>query len=191
MEATDSNTPLGTSDQGPAWKCWLGIVTIVLGLLLTVSHGNEAMIQVVAAPDSAAVQDKPLKCREDELIEEGLSLMECQLMATTMKNLIVSSPDWFRCFQMTLMAIGTVIAALSVFIGIALFDNRSWASKLAVFTFASLLAIDVIEFIAVVNTGPLLRAHYLWNVFLWFVLHLMLTSAAFVGLQAESKAAQS
>jgi hypothetical protein len=49
--------------------------------------------------------------------------------------------------------------------------------------FGALAALDVIGFVAVVNAGPLLRDFYLWQLLLWFLIHLMMTVAAVVGRQ--------
>ena len=167
--------------ESPLWAGWLGIMAIVFGIMLTASHGNEVLTHIVYAPDTAAVHDLPIKCKPDELEEEGISLDECNLMGTNVKNVILSSPDWFRGFHITLSAIGTVIAILSVIVGIALVDYRKCIVKPAIGIFGVLLVIDVINFLAVVNTGPLLRAMYLQDTLLWAVIHLMLVAAALAG----------
>lgn len=172
--------------ESPAWASWLGVVAIVLGIFLAAVHGTELTKQIVIAPETAAVQGKPLKCHEDELVEEGISLAECELMATNIKSMIVSRPDWFRDFQITLSSVGIIVALVSIFVGIALVDYRRWAPFAAVLTFGALLVIDLIGFLAVVNTGPLLRAFYLWQILLWFIIHLMMTVGAVAGLHNES-----
>ena len=176
---------MNTTNQGgvesPLWSGWLGIMAIVFGIMLTASHGTEVLSHIVYKPDTAAVHDLPIKCKPDELEEEGISMDECNLMGTTVKNIILSSPDWFRSFHITISAIGTVLAILSVFIGIALVDFRKCIIKPSIVIFGSLLAIDVIRFLAVVNTGPLLRAMYLQDTLLWAVIHLMLIAAALAG----------
>jgi hypothetical protein len=190
METGSTNDQSSSSSAGPAWASWLGVVTIVFGILLVAVHGNELMKQIVIAPDSAAVQDKLVKCPEDELEEEGISMAECELMATNVKNMIVSRPDWFRAFQISLTAIGTLAAAGSVLIGIALANYRKWAPTAAMVIFGGLLAIDLAGFIAVVNTGPLLRAAYLWDILLWFIIHLMMLGGAIAGRTEELLAAR-
>ena len=173
-------------ERGPVWASWLGIMAIVFGIFLTAMHGNEVLSHIVYKPGTAAVQDIPINCREDELIEEGLSFAECNLMGTTVKNVIVSSPEWFRNFHITLSAVGVVMAIISIVMGILLLDFRAWIVKPAIFVFGSLLAIDMISFLAIVNTGPLLRAMYLWDTLLWALIHVVLMSATMAGQHLNS-----
>lgn len=174
--------------SGPAWASWLGVVAVIFGILQTAAHGNEWMTQKVIAPGTAAVQGIPPRCPEDELVEEGISIAECELMTAKVRIMIASRPDWFRGFQMGLSLIGTVVAFGSIFIGAALVQYRSWAPRAAVITFAGLLAIDAVGFAAAINTGPLLRATYLWNTLLWFFIHLVMTAGAVAGRRSESTA---
>ena len=174
--------------SGPAWASWLGIVAVIFGILQTAEHGNEWMTQKVIAPGTAAVQGIPPRCPEDELVEEGISSAECELMTAKVRIMIVSRPDWFRGFQMGLALIGTAVAFVSIFIGSALVQYRSWAPRAAVITFAGLLAIDTVGFAAATNTGPLLRATYLWDILIWFSIHLVMTAGAIAGLRSESAA---
>ena len=182
MLTTVSNT------SGPAWASWLGVVAVIFGILQTAAHGNEWMTQKVIAPGTAAVRGIPPRCPEDELVEEGISVTECELMAAKLKIMIASRPHWFRGFQMGLALIGTVVAFGSIFVGVALVQYRSWAPPAAMITFAALLTIDAIGFIAAINTGPLLRAVYLWNILIWFFIHLLMTAGAVAGHQSESMA---
>ncbi|HKK15832.1 MAG TPA: hypothetical protein VJ981_03935 [Gammaproteobacteria bacterium] len=177
MDTTQSNQV----NEAPFWASWIGILAIIFGIFLTAVHGTEVLSHVVYAPDTAAVHDIPIDCKEDELDEEGISLEECRLMGTTVKNVILSSPDWFRSFYIGLTTLGTIVAVFSVFIGIALVDYRSWIIKPAILTFGALLAIDVTAFLAVVNTGPLLRAMYLGDILLWALIHLIMTAALMAG----------
>ncbi len=174
--------------SGPAWASWLGVVAVIFGILQTAAHGNEWMTQKVIAPGTAAVQGIPPRCPEDELVEEGISRAECELMTAKVRIMIVSRPDWFRGFQMGLALIGTVVAFGSIFVGSALVQYRNWAPHAAVITFAGLLAIDAVGFAAATNTGPLLRATYLWNTLLWFFIHLVMTAGAVAGFRSESTA---
>ncbi|MGI9289186.1 MAG: hypothetical protein ACR2P1_27700 [Pseudomonadales bacterium] len=171
--------------SGPAWASWLGVVAVIFGILQTAAHGNEWMTQKVIAPGTAAVQGIPPRCPEDELVEEGISSAECELMTAKVRIMIASRPDWFRGFQMGLSLIGTVVAFGSIFIGAALVQYRSWAPRAAVITFAGLLAIDAVGFAAATNIGPLLRATYLWNILLWFFIHLVITVGAIAGFRSE------
>ena len=182
MSATVPNT------SGPAWASWLGVVAVIFGILQTAAHGNEWMTQKVITPDSAAMQGITPRCPEDELIEEGISLAECELMTAKVRIMIVSRPDWFRGVQMGLALIGTVIAFSSIFVGAALVQYRSWAPGAAVIIFMSLLTIDAVGFALATNTGPLLRATYLWNILLWFFIHLVMTAGAIAGRHSENTA---
>jgi hypothetical protein len=169
-----------------AWASCLGIIAIVFGILLVAAHGNELLKQVVITADSAAAYDLPLRCPVDELTEEGISLAECEMMGANVKSMIISRPDWFRTFQIGLMTVGTIVAFGSIFVGIALVDYRNWAPKAAIISFSALAAIDIIGFIAVVNTGPLMRQLYLWEIFLWITIHLMMSAGAFAGRRSKS-----
>mgnify|MGYP006157039015 CR=1 FL=1 len=175
-----------SSNQAKAnGSAWLGIMAIVFGVFLAAMHGNEMLTHFVYAPDTAAMYDLPVDCEEDELAEEGITLEECNLMGTTVKSVILSSPDWFHDFYIGLSAVGVVMAVLSIIVGIMLVDYRRWIAVPAVMTFGSLLLIDVIAFLAVINTGPLLRAMYLWDILLWALIHLSMTAAALAELQSK------
>lgn len=171
--------------QGDIAGAWLGIIAIVFGVLLAASDANEWLIQAVISPDSVAARGIESECPEDQLEEEGLSAAECRLMVSQVRIMIVSRPEWFRAFQMGLAAVGAVAALISIFVGIALVDGRRWAPSGAVIVFGALLAIDLIQFMATVNTGPLLTAVYLWNILLWFFIHLCMTVAAVAGRSSE------
>lgn len=182
-----SNSPIpGSHENGaPAAAAWLGIVAVLFGTLLTGSHANEWLTQMVISPDSAAARGIEPECPEDELEEEGLTAAECRLMVSQIEIMIASRPAWFRAFQMSVASIGATLAFVSIFVGIALIDDRPWAWGAAMYTFGVLLAIDLAQFIAAVNTGPLLRATYLWNILLWFFVHLCMTVAAVTGRDSE------
>ena len=182
MSTSVSNPP------EPAWASWLGIVAVIFGILGTATHGNEWMIQQVLTPDSAAARGIPPKCPEDELVEEGISVAECELMVAKVNIMIASRPEWFRGFQIGLAAIGTAVAFGSIFVGVALVQFRHWAPRAAVIIFAALLAIDAAGFVAATNTGPLLRAAYLWNILTWFFIHIVMTAGAVAGYRHESTA---
>lgn len=143
------------------------------------------MIQAVIAPDSAAARNIPADCRKDEAKQESVSVAECELMVANVKIMIASRPSWFRGVQMGLALLGTLAAFGSILIGVALVDYRRWAPGAAVITFATLLALDGVGFIAAFYTGPLLRALYLWNILLWFSIHLSMTLGAIAGRHAE------
>ena len=165
----------------PGWASCLGIVVVVFGILGTASHGNEWITQKVITSDSAVMHGISPRCPEDELIEEGISLIECQLMSAKVKIMIVSRPNWFRDFQMNLAMLGTFVAFSSVFFGTALVQYRTWAPTSIVMVVSVLLIIDITGFVAATNTGPLLRSTYLWNILLWFFIHLTMTAGALAG----------
>ena len=153
---------------------WLGTIAVLFGLLLLAVNANELLKQVVIVPGSTAELGVLADCRADELEEEELSLQECQLMVSSVQIVLASSPDWFRPFQMTLSALGGFGAMLSIVVGFKLVNAQADVRTLALICFASLIVIDVIGFIAAVNTGPLLRAQYLWPLLIWFFIHLCL-----------------
>ncbi len=186
--ATSFSDPVTNSPSGdPAWASWLGIVAILFGIFLTATHGNEWMKQaVIAQPANAEQQVADADCPEDELEEEGISLAECEQLVANIETMTVSRPDWFRGFQMGLAAVGTIIAFGSVIVGAALINYRRWAPSAAVLTFGALAAIDLVGFIAVINAGPLLRDLYLWNILLWFLIHMIMTVGAVAGRQSEA-----
>tara|TARA_B110000858_G_scaffold3502_1_gene4064 strand:+ start:38471 stop:39034 length:564 start_codon:yes stop_codon:yes gene_type:complete len=179
------DTAHSTNQAKANGSAWLGIMAIVFGVFLSAVYSNEILTHFVYAPDTAAMYALPVDCDDDELAEEGITLEECNLMATTVKSVILSSPDWFRDFYIGLSAVGVVMAVLSIFIGIMLVDYRRWVVVPAVLTFGSLLLIDIIGFLAVINTGPLLRAMYLWDILLWALIHLSMTAAALAVLQSK------
>lgn len=170
-----------TTNESATWGSGLGVVAILLGILLTTWHANEWMKFLIVAepPYSIATMPEP-DCEEDELEEEGLSLTECHQLAYTVQSINISSPDWFKSFHVWLSAAGTLLALVSIFVGIALVDHRPWAAGGAVWAFGALAALDVVSFTAVVNTGPLIRQMYLWSILLWFFIHLSMSVGAIV-----------
>jgi len=172
--------------RGPAWAAALGGVAVVFGVLMTAAQGNELLAQKILASGTAAAQNIPADCRKDEAEQEGVSLAECELMVASVRIVLASRPPWFRGVQIGLALAGTLAAFGSIFVGLALVDYRPWAPRAAVAIFGVLLALDVAGFTAALYTGPLLRALYLWNIFLWFTIHLCLTAGAAAGRRAES-----
>ena len=166
----------------PDWASRLGVVAVLLGIRVASWHANEWMkIAIVGTPPySIATMPEP-DCEADELAEEGLSLEECRQLAFAVHDISISSPPWFESFHMAASMAGTVIALLSVFVGIALVDFRQWAATLAVPVFGALAVVDVVSFTGVVNSGPLIRQTYLWSILLWFFIHLAMTVAAVAG----------
>jgi hypothetical protein len=71
--------------------------------------------------------------------------------------------------------------------GFGLVNDSPRFIKLGVISFSLLVLLDVAAFTAALNTGPLLRAQYLWPLLLWFFIHLCLLMAAFKVMQQESR----
>lgn len=169
----------------PFWATCVGVLAVLFGAILAAGQANEWMVQKVIAPGSAAAQNIPADCREDEAEEEGVSVEECELMVANVRIMIASRPAWFRSAQMTLAAAGAVLALWSILVGVALVDYRVWAPSTAAATFALLLLLDGTQFVAALYTGPLLRAVYLWNIVLWTTIHLCLLAGALAGRHFE------
>lgn len=170
------------SSAEPAWGSALGIVAILLGLLLTAWGANEFLkfATVGAPPFTVATMPEPA-CEGDELAEEELSLAECRQLAFAVHDVSVSSPEWFMIFHMAVSAVSAILAAVSVVIGIALVDYRRFAPTAAVLIFVALGILDVVWFIGVVNTGPLIRQMYLWSILVWCFIHGAMAIAAIAG----------
>ena len=156
---------------------WLGVVAVLFGILLLANHGNEFLKQSVLIPGSTAELGVAADCRPDELEEEGLSLQECELMVSNVQIALVSSPTWFRSTMQWLSVLGILFATYSIVAGVAFVGERKINKSLVTICFAGLVLIDLCIFIAAVNTGPLLRAQYLWSTLLWFFIHLCLIAA--------------
>ena len=90
---------------------------------------------------------------------------------------------------MTLALFGTILAFMSVIIGGALVNYTSWSSTAAIAVFTGLALVDLLQFAAVVNTGPVLRDVYLWSILLWLILHSMLLVGAIAGRHTEAERA--
>lgn len=170
----------------PAWPVVLGIVAIVLGVFLSAFHANEWLKQTVltgAMPAGAQFSAAATECPPAELEEEGLSLAECQYMVEHVRGIFLSMPDWFPGAQKWLAGIGTLLAFLSVILGGALVNHHPAAQSAAIPLFGALALVDVLQFMAVVNAGPIIRDLYLWGVLLWFLIHMMMTVGAIAGRQ--------
>jgi len=171
-------------------KSWLGVIVVLFGLLFVASQGNEVLKQIVMAPGSAAALGEPANCRADELEEEGLSLLECELLVSSVQITLVSTPNWFRLFQIGLSSVAVVVGVMVISQGIAVVNNSSDLSKLMVVSVAALFVLDVIGFIAATNLGPLLRAQYLWSALLWIAIHLCML-IAIIRINSDNKRQQS
>ena len=65
---------------------WIGVTSVLFGVLLLANHGNEILRQSVIAPGVAI--ESAADCRPDELEEENLSLRECQLMVNNVQIIL-------------------------------------------------------------------------------------------------------
>jgi hypothetical protein len=178
--------------EAPGWASGLGVIAILFGILLAAWHANEWLkFAVVGSPPYTVATMPEPDCDEDELEEEGLSLAECQQLAYAVHDISISSPDWFKAFHMAVSAAGSLLALLSVVVGIALVDYRRWAAAAAGRVFGALAVLDVVSFTGVVNTGPMIRQMYLWSILLWFFIHLAMTVGATVRRQEQEATARS
>lgn len=179
----------GLNNNTPAWASILGVVAIMLGVFLTAVHGNEVMKQAVIVEHMPASGVMPeADCPPEELEEEGITVAECEYLIEHVKGTALSAPDWFPGVQMTLAGIGAILAFVSIIIGGALVNYAPSAATAAVAVFSSLAAIDLLQFAAVVNTGPTLREVYLGGILLWFILHLLLLVGAIAGKHTQANA---
>ena len=156
---------------------WLAVVIMLFGLLLLASHGNELLKQAVIGPGSSADLGIAADCRVDELEEEQLTLEECQLMVSNVRIILSSSPEWYRSYQLTLSSFGIAATLFSLVTAFGLINSQSPPLRLAIVSVAMLLFVDVAGFVAAVNTGPMLRAQYLWPLLLWISVHLCMLVA--------------
>lgn len=183
--ATSPHSTTGPSAIGPAWASSLGVIAIVLGVFLTAMHGTELMKQYVIV-DNMPAQMPAADCPAEELEEEGISVGECEYMVEHVWGLGLSTPDWFPGIQMTLSLLGTLLAFLSIVIGGALVNYKSWAVPAAIAVFGGLTLVDAIQFMAVVNSGPIIRELYLSGILLWLIIHLLMMTGIIAGRHIES-----
>jgi hypothetical protein len=165
----------------------LGIVAVLFGSLFAAAQANEALVQTVIAPGTAADRNVPIECRRDEAEQEGVSPAECALMVANVRIMLASRPRWFRGTETTLALVSAVVAFGSILVGVALVDSRAWAFQVAVATFGALAALDGAGFAVALYTGPLIRAVYLSNLLLWGSIHLCMTAGAVVGQRAVDR----
>jgi len=185
----EPDAPIDSPPPSPAWAGALGVIAIVLGVFLTATHANEWMKQSVVGGFAPPSKILPAAiCPEDELADEGLSLVECEQMVARLEGVIQATPDWFVAVQTALATLGTLIAFGSIVVGAALVNFRTWAPLAAVVTFGALLSIDIGGALAALNAGPIVREMYLWNALLWILLHLMMTIGAVIGQRGGAEA---
>lgn len=168
---------MNNSEVKTANFSWLAVVIMLFGLLLLASHSNELLKQAVIAPGSSADLGFAADCPADELEEEQLSLEECQLMVSNVRIILSSSPQWYRSYQLVLSSLGMAAALFSLVAAFGLINRQSPGLRLVIVSTALLLIFDVAGFVAAMNTGPLLRAQYLWPLLLWICIHLCMLIA--------------
>ena len=156
---------------------WIGVTSVLFGVLLIANHGNEILRQFVIVTDSVAESAVVADCRPDELEEENLSLKECHLMVSNVQIILASSPSWFRPVSVCLYLLGFLFALFSLVFGMRFVTNPDSAQRPLRASFVSLVVIDFLIFATVSTTGPLLRSIYLWPNVLWFFIHLALLAA--------------
>jgi hypothetical protein len=184
----NSETELKT-EKTPGWASALGVVAIILGVFLTAYHGTEWIKNPDLINNMPSAGLPEAVCPPGEMAEEGISLAECRFMVANVQGIVLSMPSWFPAVMTWLAALGTLFAFFSIIVGGALVNFSPWANKVAIIVFSVLGFIDILEFAAAVNAGPIIRSLYLWHIVLWFLLHMMLLVAAVVGQETlESKA---
>jgi hypothetical protein len=151
----------------------LAVLTILFGVLFFASSSNELLKQAVLTADFSVLQQEA-DCRADELEEEGLSLRECELMLVQVEIFLASSPNWFRSVQQTFSVIGIAASLASIGLALSLDSRRGFPIRALVWVLSGLVVLDSGMFVVALQTGPLLRAQYLWPLILWFFIHLCL-----------------
>ena len=176
----------------PIWASWLGIIIVVMGVYLSASYGNQLMkYWVLDGVPSVEKAEYQYKCPEDELAEEGITLEMCKQKTANVDTILLSIPEWFRSFQIGLMSIGTVLAFVSIFIGVSLIEYKSFSPLATTINISLLFLVDIAAFIAVIVTGPLTRQLYLGDILLWCFIHAILLAAVIAGKNSLSTAKNS
>lgn len=150
------------------------VLTILFGLLFFAQSSNELLKHTVLTQEAEQSLAGEADCRADELIEEGLSVRECELMRVQLEIYYVSIPSWFRSAQMVLqsIAVSGAIASIGLSLAISQITPRRVSSLSLVLV--TLLLIDIAGLLISLQTGPLMRAQYLWPSLLWIFIHLSL-----------------
>tara|TARA_Y100000994_G_scaffold223903_1_gene205143 strand:+ start:2283 stop:2828 length:546 start_codon:yes stop_codon:yes gene_type:complete len=165
---------------------WIGVTSVLFGVLLIANHANEILKQAVIVPGSVAESALAPDCRPDELEEENLSLRECHLMVSSVQIILASSTPSFRAASTYLYLLGCVFALFSMVFGMRFVNSPESAQRPLRTSFVLLVVLDLLHFTSVSTTGPLLRSIYLWPNLLWFFIHLALL-AAIVSYNPRSK----
>ena len=164
-------------DKSAGSLSWLALLLMLFGSLAVAIHGTELLKHAVIVPGSSASQGIAADCRADELEEEQLSREECELMVSSVRILLSSSPEWFREFQLALSGTGVAAALLSLVSAFGLMSRSGPRLGMAASSTGLLLLLDVCGFVAALNIGPLLRAQYLYPLLLWSAIHLSMLVA--------------
>ena len=165
---------------------WIGVTSALFGVLLVANYASEILRHAVIQPSSVTESAIAADCRSDELVEENLSLKECELMVSNIQIMLASSPPWFRPITICLHILGLVAALLSLVFGARFVTSSESAQRPLRLSFVFLVSIDLLIFATASTTGPLLRSIYLWPTLLWFFIHLVLLVAV-VSYNSESK----
>lgn len=168
---------MSTNENTSSNLACLAVLIMLFGLLALASHGNELLKQTVIVPGSTAELGTAADCRADELEEEQLSLDECQLMVANVRIILASSPEWFRSFQLLISGLGVAGAAFSAIAAFNLINRGTKSLNATMLSILFLLLLDIFGFIGAVNTGPLLRAQYLWPLVLWLAIHVTMLAS--------------
>ncbi len=163
---------MSSNDSSTANLPWLALTIMLFGMLALASHGNELLKQTVISPGSSAALGIAADCRADELQEEQLTLQECELMVSSVRIVLSSSPDWFRGFQLALSGAGVAAALFSLITAFGVMNRQAPKLGIAAIAIGALLLLDICGFVVALNIGPLLRAQYLFPLLLWSAIHL-------------------
>lgn len=163
---------------GPPWAEWIGVLAVILGAYLTASFAIHATQQYVfSLPISAEERASELECPEDELIEEGITLVVCEQMQADIETTLITTPEGFLSLQFWLGIAGLLFAAGSIYAGMALVDWRPWAPPVFIAVMAALILLELSGLVAAAESGPLIRKEYLWGYLLWLAIHISFASA--------------
>ena len=92
----NNNRPMSIKKGNNVNIKWIGVTSVLFGILLIANYATEILRQAVVLPGSVAESAVAADCRPDELVEEDLSLRECELMVSNIQIMLASSPSWFR-----------------------------------------------------------------------------------------------
>ena len=184
----NNNRPMSIKKGNNGNIKWIGVTSALFGVLLIANYATEILRQAVVLPGSVAESAVAADCRPDELVEEDLSLKECELMVSNIQIMLASSPSWFRPITICWYIFGLVSALSSLVFGMRFVNSPESAQSPLYVSFVLLVGIDFLIFATTSATGPLLRSIYLWPTLIWFFIHLVLLVAV-VNYNSESKRA--